>query len=325
MKSNIKTYLKDWIIPIISAIVLFSVIISLNITDSSIHKHTPRVFGATYMTMNNPYFSILNESMREVIEANGDILLTRDPAQSQDRQNEQILEMIDEGIEVLFANPVDWKTIKPALKACKEAKVAVFVVDTEVEDTEDVVSVIQSDNYKAGELVACDMMKRLPDGANIVLLSHYNVHSTQVRRKGFLDKIKNHKEYKIVANSYNTSEIEVANMEMDEIIKSGVKIDVVFGNNDPTAVGALAAIEMNKLSDYGILVYGVDGSPYAKQLISKNYIVGTAAQHPVIMGRTAAGTAYEYLNKKKVQKNIIIDVDMITKDNLDEININEWQ
>ena len=90
MKSNIKTYLKDWIIPIISAIVLFSVIISLNITDSSIHKHTPRVFGATYMTMNNPYFSILNESMREVIEANGDILLTRDPAQSQDRQNEQI-------------------------------------------------------------------------------------------------------------------------------------------------------------------------------------------------------------------------------------------
>ena len=325
MNSNIKTYLKGWIIPIVSGAVLLAVIIGLKITHDSIYAHTPRVFGATYMTMNNPYFSVLNESMREVIEANGDILLTRDPAQSQERQNKQILEMIDEGMEVLFANPVDWKAIKPALEACKKAKVAVFVVDTEVQDTENVVSVIQSDNYKAGELVAEDMMKRLPGGGNIVVLSHYNVQSTQVRKNGFLDKIKGHDKYKIVATSHQSSEIEVANMEMDNIIKSGVKIDVVFGNNDPTAVGALAAIEMNKLSEAGILVYGVDGSPYAKQLISKGYMVGTAAQHPVVMGRTAANTAYDYLKNKKVDKNIIIDVDMITKDNLDKININEWQ
>ena len=54
-------------------------------------------------------------------------------------------------------------------------------------------------------------------------------------------------------------------------------------------------------------------------------MVGTAAQHPIIMGRTAAGKAYEYLNGKKVEKKIVIDVDMITKDNLNEININEWQ
>ena len=325
MKNNIRTYLKDWIIPIISVAILFSVIIGLKLTYNSIHKHVPRVFGATYMTMNNPYFSVLNESLREVIEANGDILLTRDPAQSQDRQNQQILEMIDEGIEVLFANPVDSKTIEPALEACKKAKVAVFVVDTEVQDTDNVVSVIQSDNYKAGELVAEDMMKRLTKGANIVLLSHYSVQSTQVRREGFLDKIKGHTEYKIVANSYNSSEIEVANMEMDKIIKSGVKIDVVFGNNDPTAVGALAALEVNKLTEKGIMVYGVDGSPYAKQLISKGYMVGTAAQHPIIMGRTAADTAYKYLKNKKVEKNITIDVDMVTKENMDKTNINEWQ
>ncbi len=325
MKGNIKTYLKNWIIPIASALILVAVVIVLKITCGNIHENVPRIFGATYMTMNNPYFSVLNESIREVIEANGDILLTRDPAQSQDRQNKQILEMIDEGMDILFANPVDWKAIKPALEACKKAGVAVFVVDTEVEETADVVSVIQSDNYRAGVLVAEDMMKRCPKGANIVLLSHYNVKSTQLRKKGFVDTIENHKEYKIVANSYQTSEIEVASIEMDKIIKTGVEIDVIFGNNDPTAVGALAALEMNKLSEKGILVYGVDGSPYAKQLIAKNYMAGTAAQHPIIMGRVAAGTAYDYLNNKNVDKNITIKVDMITKGNLEEININEWQ
>ena len=62
------------------------------------------IFGSTYMTMNNPYFNVLNENLRDTIEANGDILITRDPAQSQSRQNAQIIDMLNEGIDILFAN-----------------------------------------------------------------------------------------------------------------------------------------------------------------------------------------------------------------------------
>ena len=39
-----------------------------------------RVFGATYMTMNNPYFQVLDTQIRAHVELNGDILLTRDGA-----------------------------------------------------------------------------------------------------------------------------------------------------------------------------------------------------------------------------------------------------
>ena len=42
-----------------------------------------RVFGATYMTMNNPYYQVLDAQLRSEIEANGDILLTRDAAMDQ--------------------------------------------------------------------------------------------------------------------------------------------------------------------------------------------------------------------------------------------------
>lgn len=47
--------------------------------DGSGRQHEARLFGATYMTRNNPYFDVLNEGIEEVVEANGDILLTRDP------------------------------------------------------------------------------------------------------------------------------------------------------------------------------------------------------------------------------------------------------
>ena len=70
--------------------------------DTSGRQHEARLFGATYMTRNNPYFDVLNEGIEEVVEANGDILLTRDPLQDQEKQNEQIQEMIDEGIQMLF-------------------------------------------------------------------------------------------------------------------------------------------------------------------------------------------------------------------------------
>jgi monosaccharide ABC transporter substrate-binding protein, CUT2 family (TC 3.A.1.2.-) len=93
-------------------------------------ERIPKKFGATYMTMNNPYFDILNDGIKEVVEANGDILITRDPAQDQQKQNEQIYEMIDEGVEAIFLNPVDWIEVEPALIACREADIPVFNVDT---------------------------------------------------------------------------------------------------------------------------------------------------------------------------------------------------
>ena len=47
--------------------------------DTSGRQHEARLFGATYMTRNNPYFDVPNEGIEEVVEANGDILLTRIP------------------------------------------------------------------------------------------------------------------------------------------------------------------------------------------------------------------------------------------------------
>lgn len=290
----------------------------------NMEKREPRIFGSTYMTMNNPYFTALNESIREVVEANGDILISRDPAQSQTRQNEQILEMIDEGMSVLFANAVDWETIEPALSACREAGVAVFVVDTNVENNDEVISVIQSDNYQAGVLVAEDLMKKRPQGADIVVMNHYNVYSTVERRQGFLDTLSGHPEYRIIAETDNTSEIEVSTREMDKMLKRGIEFDAVFGNNDPTALGALAAIQMNKV-EKPILIYGVDGSPDAKAMIEKGQMEGTAAQYPIKMGKTAIETAYRYLDGEEVPEEIKIGVTMITLSTLKDYDVNEWQ
>lgn len=285
-------------------------------------KQEPKKFGATYMTMNNPYFIALNESIREGIEANGDVLITRDPAQNQDRQNAQIKEMIDEGVTAIFLNPVDWTEVSEALELCKEAGVAVFNVDTNVYKKDMVESIIWSDNYQAGVQCAEDMMKK-KEKADILIMKHYNVQSTNERVQGFLDTIEGHDEYKIVDEITITSEFEVAMEEMDRILDKDLKFDVVLGGNDPTALGALAGLQSNHVTEK-ILIYGIDGSPDAKEMIKKGYLEGTSSQQPVKMGKKAVETAYKYLRGEPVEKDIMIDVIMITNENLNDFDIDGW-
>ncbi len=285
-------------------------------------SHRPLRFGATYMTMNNPYFTALNESIREVVEANGDILITRDPAQDQERQNAQIQEMLDEGVAGIFVNPVDWDEITPALRACQEAGVPVFNVDTDVKEPQYVATVIQSDNYQAGVQCARDMMAKR-ESARIVIMEHYNIRSTVQRVQGFLDTIGGHPQYQVVEEKSTTSELEVAMEVMKQILDTDLEFDVVLGGNDPTALGALAALQMRHVD--GVMIYGIDGSPDCKAMIQQGYIEGTSAQRPIRMGRTSAQAAYDYLAGKEIPKEITVEVTLVTKENLDEFDIDGWQ
>lgn len=286
-------------------------------------NHKPLKFGATYMTMNNPYFTALNESIREVVESNGDVLITRDPAQDQKRQNAQIQEMLDEGVAGIFVNPVDWEEITPALQACQKAQVPVFDVDTDVKDPQYVATVIQSDNYQAGVQCAKDMMSKR-ESARIVIMNHYNIRSTIQRVQGFQDTIEGHPEYQVVEEKSTTSELEVAMEVMKQILDTGLEFDVVLGANDPTALGALAALQMRHVENQA-MIYGIDGSPDSKAMIRQGYMEGTSAQKPIQMGRISAQVAYDYLEGRDIEKNITVEVTLITRDNLDEFDVDGWQ
>lgn len=284
----------------------------------------PRKFGATYMTMNNPYFQDMNAQIEEIIEANGDILIYRDPAQDQEKQNEQIMDMLEEGITALFLNPVNWETVKPALVACKEAGVSVFVIDTNVYNDEYVAFSILSDNYDAGVQCAEDMMKKR-SSARIVIIDSPGTKSIDDRVQGFLDMIAGNEAYETVYWLHGKGELEVSMDEMDALLsEAGPQFDVVLGGNDPSALGALAALQMNQMQE-GILIYGIDGSPDGKVMIKEGYMEGSSAQQPLKIAQEALAMAYDYLDGKEVEKLVIVPVTMITRDNIDEFDTAGWQ
>ncbi len=282
-----------------------------------------RKFGATYMTMNNPFFIALNDGIKSVVEPKGDSVVALDPALDQAKQISQIEDLIAQKVDAIFLNPVDWKGVKPALEAAKKANIAIINVDAPVFDVDLVASVVASDNYKAGVLVFEDVAKRLK-GGNVVLLEHPTAKSAIDRTKAFEDSIKDKPEWKIVAKQTSDGQLEKAMPVMENILQAQKQIDVVYGLNDPTAMGALAAMQAAK-REKDVLIYGVDGAPDAKKMVKDGKLTGTAAQSPKGIGKTAAETAYKILAGETVDKTILVPVTLITKDNVDQFGTDGWQ
>lgn len=316
-----KRFYKNMTYIIIFFMVLIIFTVTYNIYTAPVAKH--KIFGVSYMTMNNPFYKIINNEILKVVEKNNDTLITLDPELDVDKQNEQIYKFIDAKVDGIFINPIDFEQIEPALQAAKRANIPVIIIDAPVSDESLVNCTIVSDNYDAGVQCAKDMMERL-DSANIVLLKHTTAKSAKERIEGFLSVIDNNKKYKVINEAECDGQLEIAMPKMQEIIEETPDIDVVMALNDPSALGALAALEKNNKND--VMVYGIDGTPEIKALIGRNQmIVGTVAQSPIKMGQIAVENMYNILNGKKIEKNIIIPISLINKENLFKYDEDRWQ
>ncbi len=285
----------------------------------------PVKFGASYMTMNNPFYVPLNDSIRDRIEANGDILITLDPALDQQKQIEQIEDMIDQGIQILFLTPVDWKDIKPALEACRRAGVIVVNVDAPVFDEELVETVITSDNYSAGILCADDLIKRIPAG-NIAVITHPGAKSGVDRIAGFDKKVFSEDTgYIEIGRMDSKGQLEIAMPLLEDLLNERRDIDAVMALNDPSVQGAVAALGACGFEPGEVLIYGIDGSPDVKRLIQDGWVTGTAAQSPVKIGQIAVDAAYQILNGECVLHNISVPVEFISAENVADFGVEGWQ
>ena len=281
------------------------------------------VFGATYMTMNNPYYKVVDSQIRAFLEENGDVLLTRDGTMNQQRQNEEIKELIESGAEVIFITCVDWDQVEEGIRYANEAGVPVIAIDTEVKNSDLVTCSVVSNNYHAGVLCAEHLLANRT-GADILLLEHITAISGRQRIKGFTDTLASHPEFRIVGSGESDGQIENAMPVMAELLREHPEADVVMALNDPTAFGAMAAIEGAGLSGE-ILVYSVDGSPEAKTMVAEQMMTATCAQFPGRLASEAARAAYEILNGNEVEKEIIIPVELVTKENVYRFGISGWQ
>lgn len=283
-------------------------------------------FGFSAIDMDNPYFITLESAIKEILDKEGYTLVTKDPESDPALQNEQIMEMIDEGIDAVFISPVNWVEITEALEALKEADIKIINLDTQVKEMEYVDAYIGSDNEEAGYICGEDLLEKCSEGGKILILECPTQNSINDRITGFEKAISSAEVgFEIVDRADTNGEFQKALEITQEMLKEHPDIDVIMCGNDQIAVGATTAVNLAGMRN--VIIYGVDGSPDIKKELMKpdTQIAGTAAQSPIGIGKQAAETGIAILDGDEYEEEIYEDVFMINSDNVKMYGADGWQ
>jgi ribose transport system substrate-binding protein len=280
------------------------------------------LFGFTVMDLTTPFFVVMRDSIQKAVAARGDRLISQDGALDQTKQNNIIEDMITQGIEILFLNPVDSVSVQPALIACRDAGVKVIVLDSGVARTDLVETFISSNNFQAGELCGEEIKRLYPNGAKICILENLLAESIIQRVNGLEQALKGSKST-IVARKGLTNYDQVL-PTVEDMLQAHPDVDVFWGLNDPVALIMQGVIESAGVTGK-IKVVSIDGAPSGKSSIASGGLHSTAAQSPATLGTIAVEVAYKLLAGEKINPSYSVDTFLITKDNVNKYPLDSWQ
>lgn len=287
-------------------------------------EKTSYKFGFSCITMENPYYITLEESLRQQVEAEGHTMITKDPRADVESQIHQIDEMIADGIEAIFLCPVSWEAITPALDDLEKAGVKIINIDSEVKEIGYIDAYVGSDNKNAGYICGKDLAEQRPDGGKIVILESPTQNSINDRITGFEGAIAN-KGFEVVAREDVQGDLNRAREAAERIFAENKDITAVMCGNDQIALGALVAAHTAGLNE--VMIYGVDGSPDLKKELLKadSLIRGTCGQSPIKIGKKAAAVGIAMLSGEDYEAKTYEEVFFIDSDNVGMYGVDGWQ
>lgn len=277
-------------------------------------------------TQNNTFQSGMNDEFKNLCDAAGYSYTCLDPDYDLNTQLSQLSDAANQGFDAVFVIPVDSAGIRQGLQELNDANIPVFNVDTAVidDDRSLVVSLIATNAYQAGQLVGEQMAKDYPDGAKIAILDFPENESCVDRVNGFMDGLgDNADKFDIVSQQDGKATLDDSLPLAEDIIQANSDLDAFFCINDPSSLGAAAAIkEVNKTGDIG--VYSIDASPDGKAALLDGSFTCVAAQVPLKIADTAFDMAVKSLGGEKVDSEVYLDSHLVTKEEAEKTK-DSWQ
>ena len=276
-------------------------------------------------TLNNTFQSSMDEKFSELCEEAGISYTCLDPDYDLNTQLSQLSDVANSGYDAVFIIPVDSAGITSGLAEISEAGIPIFNVDTAVieEDIDAFVTQFVGTNaFMAGQLVGEQMVKDYPDGADIAVLDFPSNESCVDRVNGFLEGLGENKDkFNIVAQQDGEAALDASLSLAEDIITANPDIAAFFCINDPSALGAAAAIKAGEIG-----VYSIDASPDGKQALLDGEFTAVAAQVPLQIAEYSYEAAMKYIEGETDlgEKKVYLDSHLVLEDEAKE-TLESWQ
>ena len=210
-------------------------------------------------------------------------------------QNRMVAEAVDAGAEALVFSAIDYENNAAAIDAAAAAGVRIVAIDSNV-DSAAVQTYIGTDNYAAGQMAAQAALDAV-DGELTVGIVNYDISSAngQERERGARDLFEASGRAQVAARINTLAEAGRAQADTEELLRTHPDINVLLAFNEPTSVGAAAAVAAQELSDTVFLV-GFDSNLATVEGLQNGSVDALIVQNPYAMGYLGVESAYRLLS-----------------------------
>lgn len=230
---------------------------------------------------------------------------------SNERQCFQIDSLINEGVDLLVVSPNDYHALNSSLQHARDKNIPIIFFDRTTA-MKDYTAYIGGDNVEAGRKMAeyaamlCRDSVKTEGRQPIVLemTGPLEISPAAQRHKGFSEAISRYSDidYHHVPSKWSYDDCKHI---MQEWLKEGKTVDVVFCHSDLAAIGAYeAAKKFHKERDIHFI--GIDGLPgegidaVQKGQLSASYIYPTHGEEVIALAlRILEGKPFERVNNMK--------------------------
>ena len=263
------------------------------------------------------FWNIVGEGAQKAGNDLGISVTWRGPT-SEDQRDAQI-QIIEYGItrkfDAIVLAPNHINATAEALKKAVSIGIKIVLIDSDME-TRYQDCLVESDNYKAGQMAANHLARLVGDEGKVVLARHIKNHaSTNDREQGFMDTIKlRYPGLEIVADPYVGASIGLAYHTMSGLIDQTPVIDAIFSVGEMATLGTLRALK-NKGLQGRIKFIGFDFNAVIMDAILSHEMDAAIVQAPFQMGYMGVKMAYQLIKKETVPKKIFTDTILLTAEN----------
>lgn len=274
-----------------------------------------KVVGASLLTQSHQFYRDLVGAMEETAAEKGITLRIQYAEFNGPKQVNQLETFVQQGVDAIIVAPKDSAGIAPAIQDVQAAGIPVFTVDIAAHGV-DVVSHIASDNVQGGRLIGEYLAKLLDGKGKVAIIDQPETASVQERVAGFDEALSKYPEMTVVQRAPGGGVRDKAMRAAMDVIQANPDLNAIFGINDDSALGALAALESAGLQDKVVIV-GYDGTPEAREtILAGKALKADTVQHPVEIGKATIETIAAYFAGEEVPKVIPVEVDVIDRESL---------
>ena len=274
--------------------------------------------GVSVLTMNNPFFKEICESMTAEAAKHGYTIVAVSGDFDVARQQNQVKDFIVKKVSAIVLCPCDSMAIGPAIREANKAAIPVFTADIACLDTSaKVVAHIATDNLQGGRMAAEAVVEAIGGRGKVAILDHPELESVLLRTRGFEEKLAELNKQagvkvQVVAKLPGGGDKAKSFKAAQDLIQAHPDLSALFAVNDPSALGARAAFENAGKADQ-IKIVGFDGQPEGKQAIKEGKLYADPIQFPDRIGAETARAFIKYMNGEDVPKQILIPTALYRK------------